>query len=460
MKRYIVFVLCVSLAGLQMVSADWSDDFSSYADDTAIQAVYGNGGCYRSPYTHVSIQDTYAWSSTYAALGVTASNGDYALRALNRQAGSIGISATAWMLPFSYSVTTGHNYYAEMKLCCDTNWPDYHVRVQMINGKFRVLDYDTDHYLSIDLDGDGDIDTNDTLKEDTYYKIRIDARPDTVNGGVYDVYVNDIMVYTNAGYRSTLATNDTTYLRFSRGESGGPTVAIDDVEVRSIMPGGWTEDFSGNTTINAKNYYWSGNYMGYTKLPYVSPYGHGGTTSSSYIYGDEALGLSTGAYAVQPLGKLERPATVEFWVNVAIYSGTAGGTGHVYICSSEIGTPGGVDNTSCWQTRLDFTSGTKMKVYDGTDDAMHEVGTTMAARTYYKIKLVTFPNKANGGMYNVYLDDSLVYSGAKFKSAYANKIPTCIKLTHDPAGSYKAPFAFDDFTVTDSPPLGTIIFVK
>jgi hypothetical protein len=463
MKRYVVLVICLILSGVQVVSADWNDRFNTYTNDAEIQAVYGSGGVFRSAYIHTNRSDTWSWNSARVALGVQ-NNNDYAVRALNRSTGSKGVSATAWFCPFTYENTTGHLYAVDIRVCSDSDIDNYQAMLQVTNGRFRVLDYDTINYLDIDLDGDGDVDGDDVLKKNYYYKIRIDAIPNTINGGTYDVYINDILVYTNARYRSSLSTNDTTYLAFAQsGASGGPTIVIDDVTVRSIMSSGWTEDFSMYTNTQGMVFYWSGNYMGYSKIPYVSSYGHGGTTNSSYISGDNALGIThDGTFAVQPLYELERPATVEFWVNTAIYGGVyAGGTGHVYLCSSEIGTPGGVDNTNCWQARLDFTSGKKMKVYDGADDAMHEVSSIdMVERTYYKIKIVAFADVTGGGFYNVYLNDTQVYRNAKFKPAYAHETPVFIKLTYDYMSGYKAPFAFDDFVITDSPAMGTVIMIK
>lgn len=48
MKRCGILIFGLTLAGF--VSADWKDDFNSYADDAAIKAVYGAGGAFSSPY--------------------------------------------------------------------------------------------------------------------------------------------------------------------------------------------------------------------------------------------------------------------------------------------------------------------------------------------------------------------------------------------------------------------------
>lgn len=98
-----------------------------------------------------------------------------------------------------------------------------------------------------------------------------------------------------------------------------------------------------------------------------------------------------------------------------------------------------------------FLVGLQVSLADWTDDF-----STYADDT----EIQAISDTANGGMYNIYLDDSLVYANAKFKPAYANEIPRYIKISHDYIGEYRAPFAFDDFSVTDVPLRGTILIVK
>ena len=238
MKRCSILVLGLILVSFQFVSADWTDDMS-YADDAAIQAVYGSGGAFSSPYgTDPSTAPLYKWAS-HTALGLTAGNGDYALRALNRQVGNITVSVEAMMLPYTWA-TPNTTASGEFKLAHGTGWNDWHANVRAADGKFQVLDFDT--YVDLDLDGDGTVETgaggDDLLAEDTYYKVKMIATPDAVNGGTYDVYINDYLAYEDARYRQSLTTQDSIYVRFTRGGVAGATAAVDDVSVTSIPPAG------------------------------------------------------------------------------------------------------------------------------------------------------------------------------------------------------------------------------
>ena len=236
MKTYksIIVGLGMLIGCSQVASAAWTDDFNSYANDAAIQAVYGAGGAFSSPYgTDPSTAPLYKWASN-TALGINNSNGKYALRALDRPEGLPTVSVEAMILPYTWA-TPDTTASATFRLAHDTDWNDWHADVRAIDGKFQVYDFDT--YVDLDLDGDGIVETgvdgDDLLAEDTYYKVRIVATHDTINGGTYDVYLNDVLVYEDASFRAGFTAQDSTYVRFARGGTAGATMAVDDVVVTS-----------------------------------------------------------------------------------------------------------------------------------------------------------------------------------------------------------------------------------
>jgi len=220
----------VVLMGSQILYADWTDDMT-YADDAAIQAVYSpNSGLFSSAYSHVNGQSNYTYTA-HTALGLLASNGKYAARALNRVAGTHTFSVEAWILPYTYA-DPDNPYTAAFNLNNATGWDDWHASVRSDGNLLQV--YAANGYYTLDLDGDGDVDAADVLAEDIYYKIKIVATPDSVNGGHYDVYINDVLAYEGAGFRNGNRLEDSTYVRFSRGGTGGATMAVDDVTVTSV----------------------------------------------------------------------------------------------------------------------------------------------------------------------------------------------------------------------------------
>ena len=118
------------------------------------------------------------------------------------------------------------------RLAHGTEWNDWHANVVAVEGQFKVLDYEI--YVALDLDGDGDVDGEDVLAKNTYYKVRIVATPDAVHGGTYDVYINDVLVYEDASYRRQPAKNETIYARFARDGSCAASMAVDGIAVTSL----------------------------------------------------------------------------------------------------------------------------------------------------------------------------------------------------------------------------------
>ena len=445
MKRRSVIVGIVLAIGSQGLYADWTDSMD-YADDAAIQAVYGAEGVFSSSYAHIEGQTNYTYIAN-TALGMLASNGKYGVRALDRVAGTPTVSVEAWILPYTYEDPAASPYSASFNLNNATGWDDWHASVKA-NGELLQV-YDDDEYVTLDVDGDGDVDGDDVLAEDTYYKIKIVATPDTVNGGAYDVYINDVLAYENAGFRNGNTLEDSSYVRFSRGGTGGATMAVDDVTVTSIgtFTGGWKDsmNYAGDAAIQAV-------YTNYNGL-YSSSYGHVyGKTNHVYDSGT-ALGLYAvnGKYALRALDRPAGTSTVSVEAWICPFTWESNPTSDVYTADFQLAHSN--TNWNDWHANV-RASGGRFEVLDydtyvtldidGDGDV--DGDDVLVATAYYKLRIEATPDAVNGGTYDVYINDVLVYEDALFRKWFTTQDSIYVRFSR--GGNGGAPMAVDDVSVT------------
>ena len=231
-------------------------------------------------------------------------------------------------------------------------------------------------------------------------------------------------------------------------------------EIDSYLPtDNWTDDFeSYGTNREALLSVWDASYGGADDHPFLSHYNvfSGSNCMEVTVYSD-------GPSAIRELREDSdhRGLDVEFQLNPSIYSSATSGTAHVWLCTDGIVEPGwndvGAADTNCWQAHIMVTANNQFKVYDGADGLFHDAG-PVTDSSWYKVKMRTNPSS---GQYSVYINDSLIYSDAKFNPAHNSEKTSYLRFSHTVAdSSYHAPAAIDDISVSLAPVQGTILIVQ